>query len=47
MNLNYNINNALLSKNRNFFLGQVDYEWVRAVSVATGIQSGSIIFFQG
>ena len=47
MNLNYNINNALLSKNRNFFLGQVDYEWVRAVSVATGIQSGSIIFGTG
>jgi hypothetical protein len=47
MNLNYNINNTLLGKNRNFFLGQVDYEWIRAVSVASGIQSGSIIFGTG
>jgi hypothetical protein len=47
MNLNYNINNALLSRNRNFFLGKVGYVWTRGVSVAAGIQSGSIIFGTG
>jgi hypothetical protein len=47
MNLNYNINNALLNRNRNFFLGKVGFEWSRTVSVAAGIQSGSIIFATG
>jgi hypothetical protein len=47
MNLNYNINNTLLSRNRNFFLGKVGFEWSRTVSVAAGIQSGSIIFATG
>jgi len=47
MNLNYNINNTLLSRNRNFFLGKVGYVWKRAVSVAAGPQSGSIIFGTG
>jgi hypothetical protein len=47
MNLNYNINNTLLGKNRNFFLGKVGFEWSRTVSVAAGIQSGSIIFATG
>lgn len=47
MNLNYNINNALLSRNRNFFLGKVGYVWQRGVAVAAGLQSGSIIFGTG
>lgn len=47
MNLNYNINNTLLGKNRNFFLGKLGFEWSRTVSVAAGIQSGSIIFGTG
>ena len=47
MNLNYNINNTLLGKNRNFLLGKVEYYWQRGVSVAAGIQSGSIIFGTG
>jgi hypothetical protein len=47
MNLNYNINNSLLNRNRNFFLGKVEYLWRRVVSVADGAQSGSIIFGTG
>ena len=47
MNLNYNINNTLLGKNRNFLLGKVEYYWQRGVSVAAGLQSGSIIFGTG
>lgn len=47
MNLNYNINNTLLGRNRNFLLGKVAYLWQRGVSVAAGLQSGSIIFGTG
>ena len=45
MNLNYNINNCLLNRNRNFQTGKIDWVWRRSVSIATGPQPGSTFVF--
>lgn len=47
--LNYNVNyiEPFGRRNRNFLVGEVDYKWARTITVAAGLQSGSIIFGTG
>lgn len=46
LNLNLNIIEPF-RRNRNFLLGEIDYQWARTISTAAGSQSGSIIFATG
>jgi hypothetical protein len=46
LNLNLNLIEPF-RKNRNFLLGEVDYQWSRTITTAAGSQSGSIIFATG